>query len=80
MTTHENILIGSDTSASLAAIIKSLQDVNQYSCITATRMSDIIQIAKSIQPILIILSFRDNQHIINSLLGFNKDFSIPILC
>lgn len=80
MTTHENILIGSDTSASLAAIIKSLQDVNQYSCITATRVSDIVQIAKSIQPILIILNFRDNQHVIKSLLTYNKDFSIPILC
>lgn len=80
MTTHENILIGSDTSTSLAAIIKSLQEVNQYSCITATRVSDIIQISKSIQPILIILSFRDNQHIINSLVSYNRNFSIPILC
>ncbi|MBC8754352.1 hypothetical protein H2O64_06695 [Kordia sp. YSTF-M3] len=80
MTTHKNILIGSDTSTSLAAIIKSLQEVNQYSCITATRVSDIIQISKTIQPILIILSFRDNQHIINSLVSYSKDFSIPILC
>jgi len=80
MTTHENILIGSDTSTSLTAIIKSLQDVNQYSCITATRVSDIIQISKSIQPILIILSFRDNQHIINALASYSKNFSIPILC
>jgi DNA-binding CsgD family transcriptional regulator len=80
MTTHENILIGSDTSTSLAAIIKSLQEVNQYSCITATRVSDIIQISKTIQPILIILSFRDNQHIINSLISYSNNFSIPILC
>ncbi len=80
MTTHENILIGSDTSTSLAAIIKSLQEVNQYSCITATRVSDIIQISKSIQPVLIILSFCNNQHIINALVSYNSNFSIPILC
>ncbi|EDP97201.1 hypothetical protein U8527_02600 [Kordia algicida OT-1] len=80
MTTHENILIGSDSSASLAAILKSLQTVNQYSFITATRMSDIIQISKSVQPVLIILSFRDNQNIINSLLSYNSNFSIPLLC
>jgi len=80
MTTHENILIGSDTSTSLAAIIKSLQEVNQCSCITATRVSDIIQISKSIQPMLIILSFRNNQQIINALVSYNSNFSIPILC
>jgi DNA-binding CsgD family transcriptional regulator len=80
MTTHENILIGSDTSTSLATIIKSLQEVNQYSFITATRVSDIVQISKTIQPVLIILSFRDNQHIINSLVSYSNNFSIPILC
>lgn len=80
MTTHENILIGSDTSASLATIIKSLQDIHQYSCITATRVSDIIQISKTIQPVLIIVSFRDNQHIINAFASYNKNFSVPILC
>lgn len=80
MTTHENILIGSDTSSSLAAIIKNLQEVNQYSCITATRVSDIIQISKTIQPTLLILSFRNNQQIINALVSYNRTFSIPILC
>lgn len=80
MTTHENILIGSDTSASLAAILKSLQTMNQYSFITATRVSDIVQLSKSIQPALIILSFRDNQNVINSLLSYSRDFSIPMLC
>ncbi|WP_420571507.1 helix-turn-helix transcriptional regulator [Kordia sp.] len=80
MTTHKNILIGSDTSTSLAAILKSLQTVNEYSFITATRVSDIIQISKSIQPILIILSFRDNQNIINSLISYNNSFTIPLLC
>jgi DNA-binding CsgD family transcriptional regulator len=77
---QENILIGSDTSTSLATIIKSLQEVNQYSFITATRMSDIVQISKTIQPVLIILMFRDNQHVINSLVSYSNNFSIPILC
>ncbi|MFK7750077.1 MAG: helix-turn-helix transcriptional regulator [Kordia sp.] len=80
MTTHENILIGSDTSVSLASILKSLQTMNQYSFITATRVSDIVQLSKSIQPAFIILSFRDNQNVINSLLSYNRDFSIPMLC
>jgi DNA-binding CsgD family transcriptional regulator/AmiR/NasT family two-component response regulator len=77
---HENILIGSDTSTSLVTIIKCLQEVNQYSFMTATRVSDIVQISKTIQPVLIILSFRDNQHIINSLVSCSNNFSIPILC
>ncbi|WP_162819806.1 hypothetical protein [Kordia sp. SMS9] len=77
---HEHILIGSDTSVSLAAILKSLQTMNQYSFITATRVSDILQLSKSIQPTLIILSFRDNQNVINSLLSYHKEFAIPIVC
>jgi DNA-binding CsgD family transcriptional regulator len=77
---HENILIGSDTSTSLVTIIKCLQEVNQYSFMTATRVSDIVQISKTIQPVLIILSFCDNQHIINSLVSCSNNFSIPILC
>ena len=80
MTTHENILIGSDTSSSLAAILKSLQTMDQYSFITATRVSDIVQLSKSIQPTLLILSFRDNQNVINSLLSYHRDFSIPLVC
>jgi len=80
MTTHENILIGSDTSVSLAAILKSLHTMNQYSFITATRVSDIVQLSKSIQPILLILSFRDNQNVINSLLSYHKNFTIPMVC
>ncbi|WP_298423855.1 hypothetical protein [uncultured Kordia sp.] len=80
MTTHKNILIGSDTSSSLAAIIKSLQDVDQYSFITATRIADIVQISKSLQPLLIILSFRNNQHILNSLQSYFSEFTIPIVC
>lgn len=80
MTKPTNILIGSDTSSSLAAIIKSLQEVHQYSFITATRVSDIIQISKSLQPILIILSFRNNQHVINSLQSYHTNFSTPIVC
>lgn len=80
MTTHKNILIGSDTSSSLAAIIKSLQDVNQYSFITATRVSDIVQISKSLQPLLIILSFRNNQQVLNSLQSYFPKFDIPLVC
>ncbi|WP_430410636.1 helix-turn-helix transcriptional regulator [Kordia sp.] len=80
MTTHKNILIGSDTSSSLAAIIKSLQEVNQYSFITATRVSDIVQISKSLQPLLIVLSFRNNQHVINSLQSYFPEFTIPLVC
>ncbi len=80
MTTHKNILIGSDTSSSLAAIIKSLQEVNQYSFITATRVSDIVHISKSLNPLLIILSFRNNHHVLNSLQSYNPEFTIPIIC
>ena len=80
MTTHKNILIGSDTSSSLAAIIKSLQEVDEYSFITATRVSDIIQISKSLQPILIILSFRNNQAVLNSMQSYMPDAAIPLVC
>ena len=79
-TTHENILIGSDTSASLVSILKSLQEVDQFSFITTTRTSDMIQLCNSVNPILIILSFRDNQSAINSLVNFSRNFTIPILC
>jgi DNA-binding CsgD family transcriptional regulator len=80
MTTHENILIGSDTSSSLATIMKSLHEVNQYSFITATRVSDIIQISKSLRPLLIILSFRNNQSVLNSIQAYAQEITIPIVC
>lgn len=54
--------------------------MNQYSFITATRVSDIVQISKSMQPVLVILNFTDNQNVINSLLSYHRDFSIPMLC
>lgn len=54
--------------------------MNQYSFITATRVSDIVQISKSMRPVLIILNFTDNQNVLNSLLTYSRDFSIPMLC
>ncbi|WP_046755869.1 helix-turn-helix transcriptional regulator [Kordia jejudonensis] len=80
MATHRNILIGSDTSSSLTAIIKSLQEVNKYSFITATRVSDIVQISKSLQPTLIILSFRNNQQVLSSLYSYFPEFETPVVC
>ena len=48
--------------------------------ISATRVSDLISIVKSLDPDLIILSFRNNQLVLSDFNSFVKKPEIPILC
>ncbi len=79
MVKNEYILIASDTSISLTKIIKSLSGLTDHICVTATRISDCINITKSLHPTLIILNFKDNHNVINSIMSFNKKRLSPII-
>lgn len=80
MVHNESILAGCDETSILTSVVRSLNNVSNYNCITATRISDLVNIAKSIRPSLIILSFRNNQLAIDHVLLFSKELNIPILC
>ncbi|RZN84063.1 MAG: hypothetical protein EVB11_03205 [Winogradskyella sp.] len=76
----KTILVGSDETQTLSALIESLSNHHNYRIITAVRISDLISIIRSINPSFIVLSFRNNQSVINSICTFLKTSKIPILC
>jgi DNA-binding CsgD family transcriptional regulator len=51
-----------------------------HTIISAARVSDLIGIVKSLEPDLIILCFRNNQHVLNDLDTFVKKPEIPVVC
>ena len=80
MAQNKSILIGCDDTSVLLAVVDSLSSISNYSCVTSVRTSDLIRIVKSIEPALIILSFRNNQLAINNICSYINGINIPILC
>jgi DNA-binding CsgD family transcriptional regulator len=80
MRRNNYILIGSDTSNGLTEIINSVTGIENYTCITAVKSSDTLQLIRSLQPNLIILHFREVQGILNNLKTFTDLKEINLLC
>lgn len=74
------ILVASDNSHALAAIIKNISGFEQYTCITATKVSNIIELVKSFKPDLIILHFREVKTVLKSLQFFFKLENLNLYC
>jgi DNA-binding CsgD family transcriptional regulator len=76
------IIIGCDDTVALAGVLRSMKDIVLFSpdIITATRVSDLISIVKSLDPDLVILSFRNNQLVLSDFNTFVKKPEIPVLC
>jgi len=79
---EKSIVVGCDDATDLAIILNSLNCLSAYSfhIVSATRISDLLGIAKSLDPNLFILCFRSNQHVLNDFHSFVRKPLIPILC
>jgi DNA-binding CsgD family transcriptional regulator len=82
MTEGRLIIIGCDNSVNLSAILRSLEEATDLShnIISVTRISDLIGIAKSVEPHLIILCFKNNRLSLGEINALVKKPEIPILC
>jgi DNA-binding CsgD family transcriptional regulator len=76
------ILLGCDDTTTLSTIFNYIKRaaVLPYHIISATRVSDLLDILKSSPPDIIILAFRNNQPVLNGILSFNRKLDIPVLC
>ncbi len=78
--TTKNIVIGCDTTSSLVTIINCLQGISGIEIATATRTSDLIGLIKSSNPVLIIIQFRNNQLVLNTITSYMLSPRSAILC
>jgi len=78
---EKSIVVGCDNTDTLSAVLNGMKGRGfSHTVISAARVSDLIGIVKSLQPDLIILSFKNNQHVLNDLDAFVKKPEIPVLC
>jgi DNA-binding CsgD family transcriptional regulator/response regulator RpfG family c-di-GMP phosphodiesterase len=79
MNADKLIVIGCDETAALSTILNSMRGFS-YHIVSATKMSDLIGIVKSLNPDLVIINFRSNQFALNDFITFIRRPEIPILC
>jgi DNA-binding CsgD family transcriptional regulator len=82
MLTEKLIAIGCDDNASSSAILDKLKETAMfsYNIISATMASGLTSVLRSMKPDLIILCFRNNQHVLAGLTTFIEQPEIPVLC
>lgn len=76
----KSIVIGCDQTIVLATMLKNLRHINKYNVITAGRVSDMVRVVNSVNPLLIILHYRDNQYVLDHSQTTFKKRGIPIIC
>jgi DNA-binding CsgD family transcriptional regulator len=72
------ILIASEVPNSLATIVKAISGVDQYTCVTTTKITDTLQLAKSLKPHLIVVHFREPKQILQELCLVEEIENTPI--
>lgn len=82
MNEEKCIVIGCDETINLSVILEGLKRTAffSYNIITATRISDLTGIVKSLNPDLIILCLRNNQLVLRDFNTVVKKPEVPILC
>lgn len=82
MAPEKLILLGCDDTMALSSVFNSVKSsaISPYHVISATRVIDLLDIARSTKPDLLILVFRNNQSALNDLVSFIRKPEIPILC
>jgi DNA-binding CsgD family transcriptional regulator len=82
MLKEKSIVIGCDNAVVMTDVINGLRQKSIFNktIISAHRVADLIGIAKSLLPDLIILCFGNNQHALKDLSASLKKPEIPILC
>lgn len=79
MNAEKLIVIGCDETAGLSTILNSMRGFS-YHIVSATKISDLIGLVKSMNPDLVIINFRNNQFAINDFITFIRRPEIPLLC
>jgi len=76
------IVIGCDNALSLSVILNAIKDTTLFTpnIVSASRSSDLMAIAGSLDPDLVILCFRNNQLVLNNFNSFVKKNTVPRLC
>jgi DNA-binding CsgD family transcriptional regulator len=82
MTRERSIVIGCDQESVLATLLHAVRQTTLFTnhIITATGITDLIGITRSLEPDLVILAFRNNQLLINDFDSFVRKPHIPLLC
>lgn len=82
MSLLKSIVIGCDDTVTLSAILSNIQEAPgfMYNVISAARISDLASIARSLEPDLVILCFRNNQSALNDFELFARRPGTPLLC
>lgn len=76
------IVIGCDNTVSLSVILNAIKGTTFFTpnIVSASRSSDLMAIAGSLEPDLVILCFRNNQLVLNNFNSFVKNPTVPRLC
>jgi DNA-binding CsgD family transcriptional regulator len=82
MSKEKSIVVGCDCTTDLSVILDSLRDSGSFShhIISATRASDLVNIAKTLDIDLVILCFSNNQQVLTDFDSSVKKTQVPILC
>lgn len=79
---EKTIVIGCDQSEKLTLLINGLKAIPDFfvNTISVSRISDLLSVAKTIHPCLLIFNFRNNQNAIEDFNRFVNKPEIPLLC
>lgn len=82
MVQDKSIVIGSDDSSHLAAVMRSLETPDRFrkNVLYASRLTDLIRLVQSMNPDLVIIDFRNNQAALSELSTLAVLQHIPLLC
>lgn len=82
MAEEKSIVIGCDDTVLLQAVMSALKQTGLFSpqVITASRMSDMVGVMRSLDPDLVLLCFRNNQLALNDIDTFVDKGHVPVLC
>ncbi|MFT3795835.1 helix-turn-helix transcriptional regulator [Flavobacterium sp.] len=82
MTEERTIVIGCDCTGTLSVLLETLKRnrLQLLNAISVSRISDLISIAKSLDPALVIFAFRNNAAAVSDFNQFAKKPQTPLLC
>ncbi len=80
MIEQKPLILGCDDHGLLPAVLEELRTEVDHNLILVTRPMELLKIIKSSNPVLLIISFKNNQQIIENISQYFNSVKIPILC
>lgn len=74
------LVVGCDDHSLLPIVLNELKMEVDQNYIVASQPADLLKIIKSSNPVLVIISFKNNQEVIRRICQYFKSVRIPILC